>query len=159
MPMSAIGRSDPGRRAGFTLVELLVVVTILGLTSAAVVLALPDTRPTLTAEAERFAARLLRAREEAVLTNHAVEVRVDSEGYEFRKRTRGEWRALEDGPFDRTAWEDGTRPRLDPAEEVRIAFDTIGYARPTTLSLARDDGAARVVVDEAGEVEVHADAR
>lgn len=156
MRTSATGRTERSRRAGFTLVELLVVVTILGLASAAVVLALPDTRPTLTAEAERFAARVLRAREEAVLTNHAVEVEVDAAGYAFRKRTRGEWRPLEDGPFERTAWEDGTRPVIEPAEDVSVAFDTIGYAPPTTLALTRGDRSARVEIDAAGEVEVHA---
>jgi general secretion pathway protein H len=156
MRTSATGRSKRRRRAGFTLVELLVVVTILGLASAAVVLALPDTRPTLTAEAERFAARVLRAREEAVLTNQAVEVEVDASGYAFRKRTRGEWRPLEEGPFARTAWEEGTRPAINSAEGVRIAFDTIGYAAPTALALTRGDRSVRVEIDAAGEVEVHA---
>jgi general secretion pathway protein H len=156
MPTSATGRSDERRPAGFTLVELLVVVTILGLASAAVVLALPDTRPTLTAEAERFAARVLRAREEAVLTNQAVEVEVDAAGYAFRKRMRGEWRALEDGPFARTAWEDGTQPVVEPAKGVRIAFDTIGYAAPTALALTRGERTVRVEIDAAGEVQVHA---
>ena len=52
-------------RAGFTLVELLMVVAIIGLAAGAVVLSVPDPRPSVAEDAERFAARLSRAREEA----------------------------------------------------------------------------------------------
>jgi general secretion pathway protein H len=55
MPISATGRAR--RQSGFTLVELLIVLTIVGLMSAAVVIAMPDQRGSLVSEAERFAAR------------------------------------------------------------------------------------------------------
>jgi len=51
---------------GFTLVELMVVIAIIGVAAGAVMLSMPDPRPTLAVEAERFAARLTLAREEAV---------------------------------------------------------------------------------------------
>ena len=61
-------------RAGFTLVELLMVVAIIGLAAGAVVLSVPDPRPSVAEDAERFAARLSRAREEAILSNRPVAV-------------------------------------------------------------------------------------
>ena len=68
---------------GFTLVELMVVIAIIGVAAGAVLLSMPDPRPTLAVEAERFAARLTLAREEAVMTNRPVALRADAAGYGF----------------------------------------------------------------------------
>ena len=51
------------RRNGFTLVELMVVLFIIGLAATAVVLAVPEQGGSLQAEAERFAARAKAARD------------------------------------------------------------------------------------------------
>ena len=59
------------------------VVAIIGLAAGAVVLSVPDPRPSVAAEAERFAARLSRAREESILTNRPVAVEATSAGYGF----------------------------------------------------------------------------
>lgn len=173
MPISATGadRATPARN-GFTLVELMVVVSLIGLMSTLVVLAIPDGRPRLTAEAERFGARLVRAREEAVLTNRAVEVEVTAEGYAFRARRRGEWRPLE-GPFEAVAWSPGTSAILASADSAgadaaiadgtvapaRVAFDSTGFAAPASLTLSRDGERIRVEIDGAGEVRIDAPPR
>ena len=46
---------------GFTLLELMVVLTIIGFISAAVVLAIPDPRGRVIEDADRFAARVAAA--------------------------------------------------------------------------------------------------
>ena len=56
MPISAPGNSRPAAEGGFTLVELMVVLTVIGLASAAAVLAMPDPRGRLVDEGARFAA-------------------------------------------------------------------------------------------------------
>lgn len=153
MQTSAIGRAE---RAGFTLVELMVVLVIVGLMSAAVVVAVPDGRPSLAAEAERFGARLLRAREEAVLTNRAVLVTIDEEGYGFQMRRRGAWSPMEP-PFARTAWgEETSIVNAQDDETVSIGFDVTGAAEPVSVTLQRQAGRVTVAVTDAGEVRIDA---
>lgn len=147
-PTSATGRAERARRAGFTLVEMMVTVAILGLAASAVVLAAPDPTPRLPVEAERLAARLVRAREEAILTNRPVAVDIGAEGYGFRVRSEDGWTPLTAAPFERVAWEEGTR--VEPTGAV--LFDPVGLAEPAQLSLSRDRARATVSVDLSGEV-------
>jgi len=151
MPIWATGKVEARTdRAGFTLVELLMVVAILGLAAGAVVLAVPDPRPAVGAEAERFAARLARARDEAVLSNRLVAVEVGSDGYAFTVFNGRTWSALSEGPFGPQAWEAGTG--IEIAEGSRFVFDPTGVAEPLTITLSRDRKELTVAVDGAGEV-------
>lgn len=158
---SATG-SDRPRRSGFTLTELLVVIAVLGFAGAAVVVALTDPRPSVLAEAERFAAVLTRAREEAALTNRAFEVRADPQGYAFRVRRRGVWTPIEQAPFDPRAWAADTTVVVESAGRAErsgagaVVFDPTGFTEPVAVTLYRDRAGARVVVDASGEVKVDA---
>jgi general secretion pathway protein H len=152
-PTSETGRPDRrGRRAGFTLVELLMTVAIIGLAAGAVVLSVPDPRPTVAADAERFGARLMRAREEAVLTNRPVAVETTAEGYAFSSFDGARWTDLTEGPFGPEIWSDGLS--VSPVGPIRVVFDPTGVAEPATLTLSRDGLASRVEIDGAGEVTI-----
>lgn len=129
------------------------VVAIIGLAAGAVVLAAADPRPSLVAEAERFGARLVRAREEAMLTNRSVAVRFEPEGYGFSVLSRGQWRALNDGPFGSEPWGEGVSARADDDVE-QVIFDPTGAAETAAVALERDGRSVRVSVDAAGEVQV-----
>jgi general secretion pathway protein H len=135
---------------GFTLVELLVVLFIIALMSAAVLATLPDPGGALTAEAERFAARASAAQERAVMDNRPVAVRMDQAGYAFDLRDKGEWRPIEARPFAPRSWIEGTQ--MEPAT-ARILFDSTGFAEAQRIVLER--GRDRVVVEISNGGEVH----
>jgi len=157
-PTSAIGKR--ARRAGFTLTEILVVLLILGLLGGAVLVAAPDLRPSLADEAERFGARLVRAKEEAVLTNRTIEVRITPQGYAFGISRGGERKPLEEKPFGPVEWAVDTTATLSGADErARIAFDSTGFATPAEVNLFRANGRMRVAVDAAGNVRIDAPGR
>jgi general secretion pathway protein H len=153
MRTSATGR-DERRRSGFTLVELLIVLTILGIMSAAVILALPDSRGSLAAEGERFAARAAAAQERAVLDSRAVAIRVTGTGYGFDRRIKGEWEALNAEPFVDRAWGEGVSASVGPQGGQRIIFDSTGGAEPFSLVLAREDERVTIAIGPDGNVDV-----
>jgi len=152
MPILATG-SDRRREAGFTLTELMVVLAIIGLLATVVVLAMTDGRPSGAQEAERFAARLVRARDEALLTNRPVEVAVSPRGYAFRVGGPRGWTPLEEGPFREVTWSAETRlSTTEPTD--RVAFDPAGVATPADYVITRGRQSSRVTVDTAGNVRV-----
>lgn len=155
MPTSAIGEARTD--GGFTLVEMLVVLAILSIAAGAILLAAPDSRQSLIREAERFAAALVHAKEEAVLTNRIVDVRITQEGYEFGAKSRGARRPLVGRAFGSVAWNEETTAILGRGDErSRIMFDSTGIATPVAIDLYRSNGHVRVIVDGSGSVRIDA---
>lgn len=146
-------RHDRRGSAGFTLVELMIVLTLLGLASAAVVLTWPDPRGALRDEAERFAARVRTAHDMAIIEGRSVSVWVSDGGYGFDKRAAGAWAPMGEKPMLVTRWGANVRPVVQsPAGRDRVIFDSAGLGNtPMTVRLQRDRDviSVRIAIDGA----------
>ncbi|GAA0300515.1 GspH/FimT family pseudopilin [Sphingomonas oligophenolica] len=162
MPISPAGNSAHarGRSAehGFTLIELMIVIMIIGLATAMVVWALPDPRGRLLDEATRFAARARAAQQVAIVDARPVSVWVSAGGYGFDQRRQGAWAAIGEKPFEVTSWGRGTSAAVaNGGGRDRVMFDSTGFAdRPLDVRLTRDTEAVMVHVGADGGVKVGA---
>lgn len=141
---------------GFTIIELMIVVTIIALASALVALAWPDPRARLQDDAARFAARVRAAHDMAMIEGRSVSLWVSAGGYGFDRRDRGGWQPMAEKPFRVERWQNGVRPVITAAEgRERIIFDSTGFANvPLNLDLRRGDAHTRVRIDNDGSVRV-----
>ena len=160
-------------RNGFSLVEMMVVLFVMGLLAGVVVLSLPGDARELRTEAERFAARTVAARDEAISGARPVAVVVGKAGYYFEQRRDGGWQPLDPGRFGLVAWKDGTAASIVGApsnsrggegaqpdaapERQRLVFDPVGLSSSEArVRLARGKDALAVSVARDGTVKLDA---
>jgi general secretion pathway protein H len=150
------------RHAGFTLLELLVVLVIVGITLGIISFnAMPSPRQALQNEAQRIALLLQLARDEAIVRDRAIAFEVDGEGYRFLQREEKSWQPL---PSD-----DLLRPRafehspvmlsvypVPPGEAtpLRILFGREPVQQPFVLTLGMADVSVAIRADGIGHFTV-----
>jgi len=152
-----------GSDAGFTLLELLVVLVIAGITLGIVSFnAMPSPQQALQNEAQRIALLLQLARDEAIVRDRAIAFEVDAEGYRFLQRDEKSWQPL---PAD-----DLLRPRQfgrtpvmlsvyppppGDATPLRILFGREPVQQPFVLTMALDaDSSVAIRADGIGHFAV-----
>jgi len=186
MPISATGISDPAPRpaplptgrslpgrfeTGFTLLEVLVVVLIIGIVLGIAVVSLPDDdAQRLRTEATRLDTLLDIASQEAIVGNHEIALQILPHGYRFLVQDGQAWRPIETAPLRArglpddirlTVRVDGVRLRLGDEggdEAGRLYILSSGEMTPFELTLSRDGvrQAYRIVAEIDGQHRVEA---
>ncbi len=140
---------------GFTLVELMIVLVILGLMASIVVLSFPDGSNDLEQDAQIFAARTAALRDNAILQSRPMAVQVTPSGYSFLGRRQGSWSVLEDKPFRSTNWSGGVTADIGEAGPLLISFESTGLPSDRAeVQLNYQDFARNIVIAPMGDVEL-----
>ncbi|MEO0882952.1 MAG: prepilin-type N-terminal cleavage/methylation domain-containing protein [Pseudomonadota bacterium] len=142
--MSVMSMSRPAEQ-GFTLVEVLLVVFIVGLSAGLVVMTLPEGPERLERERQRVEAALSHLEDRAVLTGQVHGVAFSGERFEVVRRVDGDWQA--DGALgldlespveflvERRRNDDGPQLYFDPAG-VPVNYEIVlldGRSRETIV--------------------------
>lgn len=128
---------------GFSLVELMVALFVMGLLAGAAVLALPGDDRALRHEAERFAVRASAARDEAITAGVPVALVIGARGYGFERRAESGWAPLSEPRFADASWAGGTRASLGGTAGGAVSGDDAVLQRAGS-------GARRLLFDEMG---------
>lgn len=141
--------------AGFTLVELMVVLLIIGLMASVVVFAFPSGSSALEEDAQRFAARAAALRDNAILQSRPMAVQVTPSGYSFLERRKGSWSVIEDKPFVSTDWSGGVSAKIDENGPMMISFESTGLPSDQAELVLQSDGQSRsVLIAQMGDVKL-----
>jgi len=95
-------RRTPSNQGGFTLLELLVVITLVGIMAGAAMLSVGGQQARqLKNEAQRLQLLLNQARDESELTQRTLGVKIEKQGYQFLEwqRDKRQWRSLDTRPY------------------------------------------------------------
>jgi len=141
------------KHRGFTLLELLVVVLIIGITLGLVVISFePDRADAVATETQRLAALIRLASQEAILQDREFALEVTPEGYRFLVLDEQHWQAVDERtlrarklPEDirLTIYFDG-RPfdflKAEKVQNPRTYILSSGEMTPVEIALQTEDG-------------------
>jgi len=140
---------------GFSLVELMIVLVIMGLMASIVVLSFPDGSNDLEQDAQKFAARTAALRDNAILQSRPMAVQVTPSGYSFLERRKGAWSVMEDKPFRSTSWSNGVTAEVGETGPLLISFESTGLPSDrAAVRLGYKDFARNIVIAPMGDVQL-----
>lgn len=149
-------RVTDGRAAGFTLIEMMVVIVIIGIAMTMVAVGgLPGSREGLRFETERVSHLLLLAREEAQIRGAPIRFEADETRFRFLIFRQGEWRPiLDDNDLRERRWDAPTRISIERPDGRRtVEFGRAAVDVPFTISLARDTSRTQIYANGLGAFE------
>lgn len=129
------------KQAGFSLLELLIVITILGFILSMATLALPNSNEKLWKEdLQELTATLNQAREEVAMSGAPIRWVSSSQGWSFRQiNTQGEERTL-GNPLQEKKWR--LSPTLSSTEQLIIGQEV--FASPMVIELKHGTLSAKI---------------
>ncbi|PXW29674.1 GspH/FimT family pseudopilin [Paraburkholderia caballeronis] len=161
-PFARSCRSARSRAAGFTLLEMLVVLMIAGLLISLASLTLSrNPRTDLNEEAQRLALLFESAGDEAQVRARPIAWQPLDGGFRFDVRTDDGWRPLRDDLLGPRRWEGGVTGVAiaypgagDDTQASRIVFGTEAVDTPVQITLFSAAGRATIVGTGSGRFEV-----
>lgn len=159
---SSPSRLNLTRKTGFTLLELLVVLVILGIMLGAVTLTSIQTdKQRLQTDAQRIAILLQLAREEAIVRNHPTAFEATQQGYQFLELIDRKWITIVDVDTLRPREFSFPSIRLDiepneqlSSEKIRILFGREPVSKPFILHMQVAENRVAIQADGVGHFTV-----
>lgn len=137
----------PARTRGFTLLELLVVLFIIGITLSFATLSIGDRgrEQIIEQEAQRLAGRLNLAGQESVLQAQEIALEISDDGYQFVVLEKDEWRTLADDEI--------LRPHRLPGEiRLKLNIEGEAIALDDKKNTGKPEQAPRIYLFSSGEM-------
>ncbi len=140
------------RPAGFTLIELMVVLVIIGVMLGAVGLSIRGADRSLQFEAERLAQLLSLAREEAQVRGAPIRLDADEQRFRFMIRRDRQWQPiLDDRDLRERPWEGPTTLQVErPDGQGTIEFGREQVDAPFVLHLSRGGNSVAIAANGLG---------
>ncbi|NNC38118.1 MAG: prepilin-type N-terminal cleavage/methylation domain-containing protein [Hyphomonadaceae bacterium] len=147
MPISPTGTVKTRKRskqAGFTLVEVLMSMLIIGLMTGIVVLNLPEGDDPWEDQARELASKFQIASQSAMISNQSIGIKISKQGYEIVRFVAGDWVEIEgsefsgDIPISIELVQNGAKIDLKAAAKTEvpvIRYDATGLATPFELTI------------------------
>jgi general secretion pathway protein H len=155
--------AGPGcRHAGFTLLELLVVLVIAGLLLGMVALnAMPGERQALQNDAQRIALLLQLARDEAIVRNRPIAFEAGAQRYRFLEREDNKWQPITEDELlrEREFKHAPLALSISPAvaaqsDPLRVVFGREPVDRPFVLTMSTANASVAIRADGIGHFTV-----
>ena len=141
-------------QAGMTLVEVMAVLFIIGLTAGIVTLTMPERPSEEQASAQAFARVLREAQDQAIMAGQPVGLKLNDQGYALYQWRRDGWRPqgramVLPRRMDISAQ---TEKRAVPEGWPEIIFDPTGIVQPVEFQLRAPGVRIDISLEETGEV-------